>query len=91
MVFQESLKGVSSFKEVSRVFQGSFKDVFRKFQGFFEEVSRVFQGSFKSVLMKFLENFKGVSKMFQGYSLRLEGSSSFKGIQEYLKEVQRVC
>ena len=43
-----SLKSVC-FKEVSRVFQGSFKGVLRKFQGCFKEVSRVFQGSFKGV------------------------------------------
>ena len=43
-----------SFVEVSREFQGCFKDVSRKlkgvsrkFHGCFKEVSRAFQGSFK--------------------------------------------
>ena len=37
------------FKEVLRMFEGSFENVSRKFQGCFKEVSRVFQGSFKGV------------------------------------------
>ena len=38
--------------EVSRVFQGSFKGLSKKFQGCFEEVLRVFEGSFKGVSRK---------------------------------------
>ena len=46
--------------EVSRVFQESFMDVSKKFQGCFKEVSRVFQGSFKDVSRKFQGCFKEV-------------------------------
>ena len=34
------------FKEVSKVFQGSFKSFSRKFQLYFKEVSKAFQGNF---------------------------------------------
>ena len=46
MVFQESLKGVWSFKDVSRKFQGSFKDslsVYKKYQGCFKQGWKAFQ------------------------------------------------
>ena len=56
MVFQESFKGSTRFKDVSR----NLKAVYREFQGCFKEVSIVFQGSFKSVLRNFQGNFKGV-------------------------------
>ena len=59
--------------EVSRVFQRSFKGVYRKFQGCFKEVSKVFQGSFKNVSRKFPGNFKGVQKHFKGISSKIEG------------------
>ena len=39
---KEGRKFQGCFEEVSRVFQGSFKDVLRKFQGCFTKVSRVF-------------------------------------------------
>ena len=45
--FQWCFKKVLRVFEVSRVFQGSFKEVSRKFQGSFKEVSRKFQGCFK--------------------------------------------
>ena len=44
----------------SRMFQESFKGVYRKVQGCFQEVSRVFKESFKSVSSKFQGNIKGV-------------------------------
>ena len=50
---------VHCFKKVSRVFQGSFEGVSRKFQGCFKEVSRVFQGSFKGVSRKFQGGIQG--------------------------------
>ena len=42
-------KSLGCFKQVSRVFHGSYKGVSRKFHGCFKEVSRVFQGYFKGV------------------------------------------
>ena len=38
MIFQDSSKGVWSFKEVSRLFEKSYKGVYRIIQGSFEEV-----------------------------------------------------
>ena len=77
-----------SFNDVSRKILG----VNRKFQGCYKEVSRVFQESFKSVSRKSQRKFTGVSRKFQGYSSNIEGHIiSFKGVQEYLKEVQQVC
>ena len=38
-----------NFREVSNVFQRSFKGVPRKMLGYFKEVSRVFEDSFKGV------------------------------------------
>ena len=66
-MFQGRLNGVSRkvlvcFKELSRVFQGSFNGVLRMFQ----EVSGVFKGSFKEVLRTFRKSFEGVSRKFQG-------------------------
>ena len=52
------------FKEISRIFQGSFQGGYRKFQGCFKGVKRVFQGSFMSVIMMIQGNFNGVSKKF---------------------------
>ena len=52
------------FKEDSRVFQGSFKSVSRKFQECFKEVLRVFQGSVKGVSC-FRE--EEVSRMFHDF------------------------
>ena len=64
-MFRETFKGDSekvhrSLKEVQRVFwefEGSFKDVLRRFQGCLKKVSRVFQENFT-------KSFKGVSKKF---------------------------
>ena len=75
MVFQGCLKSDRSLKEVSRMFEGSFKGVYKKCQGCFQEVQKVFQGSFKEISRKFhgclnqdwrafqvvLDSFKGVS------------------------------
>ena len=55
----KAVKGeLKCFKEVSRVFHGSFKGVSRKLQGRFKKVSRVFEGSFKCVSRKFQGYFK---------------------------------
>ena len=61
LVFLEFV--VHCFKKVSRVFQGSFKGVPRKFQGCFKEVSRVFQGSLKGVSGKFKGCFKHIKSL----------------------------
>ena len=74
MVFQGSLKGIWSLKEVPRMFQRSFKGVYRKFWGCFQEVSRVFQGSFQGISKKFQGGFKEDWRVFQGRT-------------EYLKEI----
>jgi len=50
--------------DVSRKFQGSFKNVSREFQGRFKKVSRVFQERFKGVLRKFQGCFKKDSRVF---------------------------
>ena len=50
------------FKDVSRIYEGSFEGVYRKF-GRFKEVLRVCEGS--SLLLK--GSFKGVSRKFHGY------------------------
>ena len=54
-------------KSVSRVFQGSFKGVSRKFQWCFKEVSKVFQESFRGVSRKFQGCFDGVSGKFTSF------------------------
>ena len=61
-MFQETLKGASRevqvyLKEVQWVFQGSFKDILRKFLGCLKNVLSVFQKNFK-------QSFMGVSRMF---------------------------
>ena len=56
------------------MFQGSFRDISRKFQECFKIVSRVFQ-----------ESFRDVSRKIEG-CLMLKGV--FSGFQEYLKEIQ---
>ena len=43
------------------VFQGSFKDVSRKFIGCLQKISKVFQGGLKGASRKFQECFKEVS------------------------------
>ena len=58
--FKGCLKFQGCFKEVSRVFQRSFKGVCRKFQGCFKEVSRVFQLRFQGIS----SSFKRVSRVF---------------------------
>ena len=67
---------------VSRVFQGSFKGVLRKFQGCFKEVSRVLQGSFKGVLRRFQGCSKEISRVFQGSFKEASRTfqKSFKGV-----------
>ena len=50
------------------MFQGSFKDVLRKFQGCFREVS----------LMSH-ESFKGVSRKFQGCFMKISWKRKFQG------------
>ena len=81
-MFQESFVGISKkcqkhFKEVSRVFQGSykifqevsgfqFKGVSRKLKGRLEGVSRVFQGYFIEVEKVFQGSLKRVSRKFHG-------------------------
>ena len=64
--FKRCLKCKGWFKDVSSVFQGNFKGVYRKFRGCFKEVSRVFQGSFKSFPWTFQGNCKGVLRNFKG-------------------------
>ena len=68
MVFQDSLKGVLSLKKVLRIFQRSFKGVYRKFKGCFKEVLRVFLGSFREFSRVLQESFKGVSSSFKWVS-----------------------
>ena len=64
-MIQGSLKDVWSLKEVSSIFQGSFKGVSRKVEGssespliqesskvYVKEVQRVFQGGFKYISRK---------------------------------------
>ena len=60
-----SIDGVSrkfqrSFKEVSRVFQESFRGISRKSQGCFKEDGRVFQGNFRLV-SRVVKKFKTIS------------------------------
>ena len=50
MVFQESFNGL----KVSRVFQGSFRDISRVFQESFKGVSRVFERRLKGVFGSFM-------------------------------------
>ena len=57
----------------------SFKCLSRKFKGYFKEVSRKVQGSFIEVSGVFQDSFMGVSTKIE--------ASSFKGVQEYLKEI----
>ena len=57
-------EGRSRVSRKFQVFQESFKDVTREFQGCFKEVLRVFQGSLKDVSRKFLGCFTEVSGMF---------------------------
>ena len=63
---KEARKFQRCFEEVSRVFQGSFKDISTKFQGCLTEVSRVYQESFMDVSRKFQGCFKKVLRVFQG-------------------------
>ena len=46
---QWCFKKVLRVFEVSRMFQLSFKGVYKKVQGCFKEASRVFQGSFRKI------------------------------------------
>ena len=80
MVLQGCLKGVWSLKEVSSMFQGSFKGLSSVFSGYFKfffvkglkevsrefsEISMVFQACFKGVSIEFYENFRCVSKQIK--------------------------
>ena len=53
------------------MFQESFKDVSRKFQGCRKKVSRVFQGSFKDHSRMLQESLKGVSWVYLKGVLRV--------------------
>ena len=55
-----------NFGEISKVFQGCSKKVFRVLQVSFKGVSRQFQGCLKAVQWVFEGSFKGVIKIFQG-------------------------
>ena len=78
------------------MFQGSFKDVYRKFQGCFLDVLWLLQGNFKSIsrkfqkrLRKFQGNIKGASRKFHGcFNLDLRVFQVvLSRFLEYLKEV----
>ena len=57
-MFQGCSKEVSGiFQESFRVVQGSFKGVSRKFQGCFMKGSRLFQGCSKKILSKRFQDF----------------------------------
>ena len=80
--------------EVSRVFQGSFKDVSRKFQGSFNGVSMLLQGSFNEVSWGFPKfsrvfqgNLKGISRKFLSVSRNIQ--VNFKNVSR-CKGVSRV-
>ena len=73
----KSSNGVLRGFEVSRGFQGCFKEVSRKVQGWFKDVLRVFSKSFN----KFKRCFKEASRVLQG---------SFRICQGCLKNVSRV-
>ena len=79
-----------SFKEVSRKFQGSFKEVLRKFQESFKRVSIKFQASFKQGSRMFLASFKNVSRVFQVrlMSVLMESEGSFKGVSRVFRKCQ---
>ena len=70
-VTKEFFLSLKSFNCVSRVFKGclmfkgSFKDVWRKFQGCLEKVLRVYTKSFRSVSRKFQLRLKEVSRVFE--------------------------
>ena len=82
--FQESLKDVSSFKEVSWAFQQNFNEVLRVFQeSNYKLVLKVFERVCQEVLMVF-QVFKGVSRKFQVSRVVKE---SFKGISRKLQEI----
>ena len=53
-------------KEVSRVFQESFKGVSKKIEGCFNGVLSKFQRYLKEAQWVFEESFKGIPRMFQG-------------------------
>ena len=59
-----SRKFQGCFKEVARIFEGSFQGVYRKFRGYLKKVSNVFQGSFLCVSRMSQGNFKGGSRRF---------------------------
>ena len=69
--------------------QGSFKVVYRKFQGCFKEDSQVLQGTLKDVYRKLQGYFKEVSQVFQG---NLKGASRVfeRSVKLCVKEVSMV-
>ena len=69
------------------MFQGSCKDILRKFSGCLQKISRVFKESFKCISGKFLVCFKDESGKFQGWFKKvlrvfLEG---FKGVSSMIE------
>ena len=69
------------------VFQGSFKEVSRKFQECFKKVS-IFQESLKGVSWKIGGYFKGVFSGFKGYFRCFKGvSMKFQGFSMKVFEV----
>ena len=83
------------FREVSKVFQGRFKGVPRKFcfsRSFngvlsgFQACLKKLKGCLREVFKVFQGCFQDILRVFQG---RLWGKT-FKGVSRYLKEVQRV-
>ena len=71
-MFQEYLNLNGCLREVSKVFQGSFKEVLRVFQvreGCSESPLRVTQGSFKASE----RSSKGVSRQFEDVFRKIQG------------------
>ena len=70
-LFKKYLKFKGSFKDVSRMFQRSFKGVYRKFQvppGSLKDVSKKFQKGFGEVFEKFQGSFQKFSTKTKGFS-----------------------
>ena len=89
MLFQESLKGVWSFKDVSRNLQECFKEVLWKLT----ESSRLFQGSWKGGFKEVSRVFKDVSGIFQGYfkSVLRACQTSFKEVSGGCQDISKIC
>ena len=63
---QSCFKKVLRMIEVSRMFQASFKGVYKKFKVCFKKASRVVQGGFREMSRVFQKCFKGVSSKIEG-------------------------